>query len=71
MLPGDDSYSRRVEEGRPLRGECARSHPENKTLLGQETVLLGPRNPLQKAPLAKDDENLLTPPEVTVNPPQG
>jgi len=45
--------------------------PQNKPLSLGETVLLWPRNPAQKALLYKDEQKVLTPPEMTSRPPQG
>ena len=68
---GDDSYSRGVKK----RSLCAKERgplcPQNKPSFLGETGAKRHRNPLQKAPLHKDDQNVKTPLKVTSNPPQG
>ena len=57
----------------PWVWEAGRGHfsPQEITLPWEETGRFRQRNPLQRVLLHKDDGNVLTPPQVSSNPPQG
>jgi len=63
-------FVRVVEGGRHDAQRGCLSSPQNKPSPCQETYLKRQRNPLQKARLHKEEQNLSTPPGMTSRPPK-
>ena len=66
---GDDTFSRFTVGQRVIPVEKSLFSPQEITLLSPETLLKGPRNPLQRVLLHKGSKNSPTPPEVSSGPP--
>ena len=67
----NDTFSHGVEEKRPPGLGREALSPQYIPLPSQETASIRRRNPLQRVVLYKDAQNVLTPPEVLSNPPEG